>query len=69
MSISIMMTDIPILQNKITIPYLLFLYNNKSAKKSDILKGIGVSPTTATLYHKLLMRDGLTEQDPNNSMR
>jgi Mn-dependent DtxR family transcriptional regulator len=60
------MADIPILQNKISIPYLMFLYEHKRARKSEILKGIGVSPTTATLYHKLLMRSGLTEHDPNN---
>ena len=60
------MADIPILQNKISIPYLLFLYEHKRARKSEILKGIEVSPTTATLYHKLLMRSGLTESNPDN---
>ena len=64
-----LMADIPILQNKITIPYLLFLYEHKRARKSEILKGIGVSPTTATLYHKLLMRNGLTEENPDNKKR
>lgn len=60
------MTEIPILQNKITIPYLLFLFKKEKARKFEILDGIGVSPTTATLYHKIIMRNGLTYFDPDN---